>query len=245
MERYLFGLVCLLFPGFALSAIEVKDLKGRTMSVEVLGYTQSSGNTRIKRLPDGAIFNVKISMFDSASQDKIIAAAPKARAKLDAKLSVGRRRERVEDSSYMKRQTITGKVAIENDSRDIDFINGKATVLLVARQTKRYADDDADYGKILHKEKFDTSLKAGQSFNYECKPVVTEYDSDRDSSNIGGWEYYGWMLIIQEADGTVHSVETSIGNLKKEVDENPELGEVYLGLEVGKLVEKNLANRTP
>ena len=221
----------------------VKDTQGRSMEVEVLGYTASSGNTRIKRTSDGAIFNVKIDMFDSASQEKIKEVAPKARAKLVSKLSVGRRRERLGDSSYMKKQTITAKAAIENDSRDIDFLNGKATVLLVARQTARYANREEDYGKILHKENFNVSIRAGEDFSYECKPVVTEYDSDRDASNIGGWEYYGWMMIIQDEDNEIHSVETSIGTLKKEVDETPAIGEIYLSLTVGKHVEKDLANR--
>lgn len=243
MNRFVWFLVVLMSPCFAFAEIEVTDLKGRKMKVDVLAYTESSGNTRIKRVSDGAVFNVKISIFDKDSQLKIAQAAPKAKAKLVSKVSVGRRRERLGSSSYMKKQTITAKVTIENDSRDIDFPKGKGTVLLVARQTRRYSDNDADYGKILHKEQFSAALKAGETFKFECKPVITEYDSDRDSSNIGGWEYFGWMLVVEESDGTIHSVETSIGNLKKETEEDPQIGEIFKNLKVDQLVEKNLSKK--
>ena len=223
--------------------IEVKDLKGRKMKIDVLSYTQSSGNVRIKRLSDNAMFNVKISVFDPESQKKIKEVAPKAKAKLLAKVSVGRRRQNVRGSSYMERQTITAKATIENESRDIDFIEGKATVFLVAREMRRFSDKSADYGKILKKESFHVTVNPGREFKYECKPVVTEYDSDRDETNLGGWEYYGWMLIVEDKDGDVLAVETSIGNLKKEVDVDPRIGEVFLQLTEGKLVEKNLSVR--
>lgn len=213
------------------------------MTVDVLAYTESSGNVRIKRVNDGAIFNVKLNIFDSASQEKIKAAAPKQKARLEVNVSVAKRRQDVPGSSYMERQTIKAKAKIENASRDIDFIDGKGTILLVGREMKRFANRDADYGKIIHKESFSATLNPGREMEYEFKPIVTEYDSDKDSTNIGGIAYYGWLLVIQEKDGSIHSVETSIGNLKKESDEDPGIGKIFLGLNVGQLVEKNLSKR--
>lgn len=242
------ALLCVLsalatFPTILCAAIEVQDLNGRKMSVDVLSYTASSGNVRIKRLPDGTMFNVKLNLFDPASQKKIIEVAPKAKPRLLARVSAGKRRERLGDSSYMKKQTITATATIENDSRDIDFVGGKGTILLVARQTERYANRDADYGKILQKETFTATINPGKVFKFECKPVVTEYDSDRDSSNIGGWEYYGWVLVMQDKDGDIVAVETSIGNLKKEVEQDPVIGRLFLELSEGKIVEKNLSKK--
>lgn len=227
----------------AFASIEVQDTQGRKMTVDVLAYTESSGNVRIKRVEDGAIFNVKLNIFDSDSQERIREAAPKQRAKLDVSVSVARRRQDVPGSSYMERQTIKAKAKVENASRDIDFIEGKATLLLVGREMKRFANRDADYGEIMHKESFNATLNPGREMEYEFKPIVTEYDSDKDSTNIGGIEYYGWLLVIQEKDGSIHSVETSIGNLKKETDEDPEIGNIFLGLNVGQSVEKDLSKR--
>ncbi len=228
-----------IFPA-ATTAIDVKDTKGRSMDISVISYTKATGETKIKRA-DGAVFVVKLAMFDEASRKKIIAAAPKERADLLIKPSVGKRRKNQPGSSYMEDQTITASVYMKNLSRDIHFEDGKVTVFLVARQTSRFADRNADYGKILSRQTFNFSLKPDQDVKIECKPIVTSYDSDRDSSNVGGWEYFGYMLIIQEKDGSIHSVETSIGRLKKAMDETPGSGKVFLELREGQMVEKDLS----
>ncbi len=248
MKSRCFVLIASIFafvPSLILAAgsIEVKDLKGRAMTVEVLAFTESSKNVKIKRVPDGAIFTVKADIFDAESQKRIVEAAPKARANLLIKVPVGRRRKNVPGSSYMETQTITAKVQVENDSRDVDMTGGKGTIFLIAQQTKRFADRAENYGKVLAKETFDISVAAGQEFEYECDPVVTEYDSDRDSTNIGGWEYYGWLLVIQDSDGDVQYTETNIGNLKKETEDDPSVGENYLSLRKDQEIEKNLTDR--
>jgi len=233
------AIVCATFVPTSSSAepITVSDTKGRTMEIRVHSYTESSGNLRLERVDDGRFFNVKIDLFDAESQEKIKEVAPRPVAELDAKLSVGRRRERLGDSSYMKRQTISSSMRIAH------FMNGAVTVFIIGRQTSRYADREADYGKVLLKQNFRASVRAGEEFEYECKAVVTEYDSDRDSTNIGGWEYYGYAFIIQNEDGSVHTAETSIGNLQTEMNEDPEHVKTVLALSAGATVEKNLERR--
>ncbi|MEM9281007.1 MAG: hypothetical protein AAGA96_04210 [Verrucomicrobiota bacterium] len=226
----------------AAAVIEVTDAQGRSMTVEVLSYTASSGNVKIKRT-DGQQFQVKLDIFDAASQKKIIENAPVERAKMLIRVSVGKRRSRQGDSSYMKDQTISASITVENDSRDIDFRAGKGTLFLIARQTKRYSDRDADYGKVLSKEEYQVTVDAGEEFTYEAKPVVTSYDSDRDSTNIGGWEYYGYLFLLQNEDGSVHSAETSIGNLETEIESSPAVAKKLLKLAKEELVEKNLEKR--
>lgn len=245
MKPY-FVAICLftVFSFFPLIAsIEVEDTKGRKMTIDVLAFTQSSGNVKIKRVSDGSMFTVKLEMFNKASQEAIKKVAPKAKAKLDVKVTVAKKQRDVKGSYYMERQTITAKINIENESRDVDLTKAKGTMFLVGRAQKRYADSDQDYGKILHKESFSANAKPFQSMTYETKPFTTEYDQDRDYTNLGGWKYYGWMLVLQEEDGSVHSVRTSIGNLKKEVDAYPELGKTYLALKAGQVVQKNLAKK--
>lgn len=186
---------------------------------------------------------MKLDLFDAESQEKIKSVAPRPVAELESKLSVGKRRERQGDSSYMKNQTITATMRIVNESRDADFVNGKVTVFIIGRQTARYSDRSADYGKILSKQEFRATAHPGDEFEYECKAVVTSYDSDRDSSNIGGWEYYGYAFIIQNEDGSIHTAETSIGNLQTEIDEDPGHAAKILALAEGALVEKDLERR--
>ena len=92
------------------AAITVKNTQGQPMNVEVLAFTESSGNVRIKRIPDGAIFNVKIDVFDAESQGKIKEVAPKPTPKLDIKVSAGARRADFKNSGYMERQKITATI---------------------------------------------------------------------------------------------------------------------------------------
>lgn len=234
----------LLVPFLSFAAtIKVTDLKGREMEVEVISYTPSTGATKIKRTSDGQIFSVKADLFDEASRKKIEANAPKPRADLLVRVSVGKRRKNQGDSSYMKEQTISASVAVDNDSRDINFVGGKGTLFLIARQTKRYSEEGSDYGKVLSKQSFNVAVEAGKESEYEAKPVITAYDSDRDYTNVGGWEYYGYLLILEDSEGEIHTVETSIGNLKKDVESDDTLAKKLLGLKQDSLVEKNLEKR--
>lgn len=236
-------LLCFVFVTWSAgAAITVTDTKGRSMEVDVLHFNKSSGNVKIKRT-DGQIFAVKISLFNPESQKKIEEAAPKAKAKLLIDVSVGKRRSRQGDSSYMKDQTITASVDIENDSRDIDFPQGKGTVFLVARQTRRYSDDSADYGKVLSKQSFTPEMLAGESVKFEAQPVITSYDSDRDDTNVGGWEYYGYIFVLEDSDGEIHSIETSIALLEREIKDSPEIAKQILKLNAESLVEKNMELR--
>lgn len=193
--------------------IVVSNPKGQSMTVEVLSYTTSSGNVQVKR-DDGQVINTKLSVFDKESQEKIIANAPVELADLDLDVSIGRKRERQSTSSYMKNQTITAKVKVTNKSRDIDLPDTKFTVLLVGRNSRRYADRDQDWYKVLSNQTFSTKLPAGKFSEHEMKSVRTEYDSDKDDTNLGGWEFEGYLLVAQDADGKVIATKTTLGDVR-------------------------------
>lgn len=222
------------------SGIEVRNTAGQTMDVEVLAYTKSSGNVKIKRIEDGQIFNVKIDVFDPESQKAIAEAAPVRIPKLNVDVSVGRRRAREGDSSFMKRQEITVTIKAENESRDIDLAKTKFTVLLIARNTRRYSSENSDTAKILLKEDFSQSLQAGKDLEYECQPVVTSYDSDRDSSNIGGWEYDGYLLVLQDPEGKVITSFSNVGPIEIGPMKSEAALKEAIALPVGREVERNL-----
>jgi hypothetical protein len=217
-QRRLMGLVCtlLLFSASLLARadqIVVSNPQGQKMTVEVLSYTASSGNVQIKR-DDGQILNTKLSVFDKESQEKIVANAPKELATLDLDVTIGRTRERQGASSYMKNQSISAKVKVTNQSRDIDLADTKFTILLVGRNSRRYANRDEDWYKILSNQTFDTKLAAGKFSEHELKSVRTSYDSDKDNTNVGGWEFEGYLLVAQDADGKVIATKTTLGDVK-------------------------------
>lgn len=243
MKQWSWLLLGVLLGGESLcAAITVTDQKGRSMEVDVLEYKPVTKMTKIKRT-DGQVFDVNIGVFDEASRKRIVENAPEPQAELLVRVSVGKRRKRQGDSSFMKDQTISASVDVVNESRDINFPEGTGTIFLIARQTRRYSERDSDYGKVLSKQTFKISVKAGDENKYEAKPIVTSYDSDRDSSNIGGWEHHGYLFILQRNDGSIHEVVTSIGNLKKDAETDPGLAKKLLGLSDGAIVEKNLEKR--
>lgn len=190
--------------------IEVANKAGQSMTVEVLSYTASSGNVRIQRA-DGQIFNTKLEVFDAASQEKIIANAPKEVAKFEMDVSVGKKRKDQGSSTYMENMTITTSAKISNVTRDTDLGETKFTILLVARNSRRYANRSEDWYKILSVQKFSTQLAAGKSSEHELKSVETSYDSDKDSSNVGGWEFEGYLLVAQDPAGKILATKTSLG----------------------------------
>lgn len=198
-------------PGRA-AEIEVANTAGLKMTVEVISYTASSGNVRIKR-GDGQMFNTKISVFDQTSQEKIIANAPKEVAQLDLDVSIGRQRARQGKSAYMQDMTITTSVKVTNQSRDIDLAETRFTIVLVGRNSKRYADRGQDWYKVLSVQNFSTQLVAGKASEHELKSIETSYDQDKDSSNVGGWEFEGYLLVAQDAEGRIISTKTTLGEV--------------------------------
>lgn len=192
--------------------IEVANKAGQSMTVEVLSYTASSGNVRIKRA-DGQIFNTTLDVFDAASQEKIVANAPKEVAKFEMDVSIGKKRRDQGSSTYMENMTITTSAKISNVTRDTDLGETNFTILLVARNSRRYADRSQDWYKILSVQKFSTQLPAGKFSEHELKPVATSYDSDKDSSNLGGWEFEGYLLVAQDPAGKILATKTSLGTV--------------------------------
>lgn len=213
--RYLFFYLFLV-PGMATGVfaapIQVSNSAGQSMTVEVLSYTESSGNVRIQRT-DGQIFNTKIDVFDAASREKIIASAPKEIPRVKVDVSVGKKRRDVRGSSYMEYMTVTTSATVTNESRDTDLDETEFTILLVGRNSRRYANRNEDWYKILSVQRFTAQLVAGNSSQYELKPIETQYDSDKDSSNVGGWEYEGYLLVGQDPEGAILYTKTTLGEV--------------------------------
>ena len=238
-------LVCFSCAAFAVAdaeEIEVSSTSGQSMTVEVLGYTASSGNVQIKR-SDGQIFNTKISVFDDESQKKIIANAPKEMAKLDIDVSIGRKRERQGGSFYMKNMTVSTSVKVSNQSRDIDLAKTDFTILLVGRNSRRYANRDEDWYKILSVQKFSTELAAGKSSEFELNSFKTAYDSDKDSSNVGGWEFEGYLLVGLDAEGKIVATKTTLGEVGTVTLKEDERTLAALKLSEGTETEHDLSPR--
>ncbi len=220
--------------------IKVTDTKGREMIVEVLSFSPMTRQTKIKRLTDDKVFKVNVKVFDEASQKKIIAEAPPAMADLKISVSTGKRRKTVANSSYLKDQVVTATVKVENESREAGLKEGKFTILLVGRSMERYSDRDVDKAMILSKQTFTATIQPDGDFEYECKPVVTRYDSDRDSTNIGGWEFDGYLLVVKDEKGNVVAKSTNLAMVETTTIKDPALVEKALTASEGANVSRTL-----
>lgn len=83
---------------------------------------------------------------------------------------------------------------------------------------------------------------ASKEYAHELQPITTKYDSDKDSSNIGGWEYDGYLLIIQKPDGKILEAKSSIGPLKTTVVGNPQLLERALAYKENLELNRDFTN---
>jgi hypothetical protein len=113
----------------------------------------------------------------------------------------------------MQSMTITTSVKVENTSRDIDLDQTNCTIVLVGRNSKRYANRAYDWYKVLSVQKFSTKLVAGGTSEHELKAIETTYDQDKDSSNLGGWEFEGYLLVAQDEDGNIIATKTTLGDV--------------------------------
>jgi hypothetical protein len=190
--------------------IEVSNASGQSMTVEVLSYTPANGTLRLRRA-DGQIFDTKIDLFDAPSKERIAANAPKETASFSMEAVVGKRRKKVPGSSYRETATVTTTVKITNQTRNLDLGETKFTVLLLGRNSRRYANRSEDWLKVLSVQEFSASAPAGKTFSRDLKPIETTYDSDKDSSNVGGWEYEGYLLVARDPEGRILSSKSSLG----------------------------------
>ena len=80
-----------------------------------------------------------------------------------------------------------------------------------------------DWSKILSIQKFETAILASKETTHELTPITTSYDSDKDSTNLGGWEFDGYLLVVQDPQGKILLGKSSIGPLKTAVVNSPGL----------------------
>jgi len=83
-------------------------------------------------------------------------------------------------------------------------------------------------------------VTADEEFEYECDPIITEYDSDKDDTNIGGYEYDGYLLVMQNEEGEIIGFDTSIAKVESRLSEDEAHVESALGLTEGVELKRDL-----
>jgi hypothetical protein len=216
--------------------ISVTDQKGRTIEIQLISL---AGDTvTFSRKGDSKEFNLPITHFADTSQDLIrkqAALLPAVLPKIEPDVVVGKRR-RKDDSFYMVRQEITSTVKLTNLDKN-NAVPPVDVTLIFLGQNRR----TPEILTILSKQSFEASIEPGKTFSKEMRSFITAYDSDNKGfGNIGGFQYYGYVLAILGPDGKISSYTTSSSTVRKQIEEKRHLLEELLEYKQGKMLTDKL-----
>ncbi len=223
---------------FCGTPITVSDQKGRSIEIVLDSVTEDS--VTFSRSGDTKVFTLPMSHFAEASQFLIRKQAellPVEIPKVEADLMIGNRRRKDGDSSYMMRQEITPVVKVSNTytKKETPELHGKVVFIGQDRRTP-------DALGVLCVREFDVPvLKAAGTFATELAPFVTKYDSDNKGyNNVGGLEYFGYVLTLANKDGRIVYDLASAGTIRKALNEGRHLLEDIMGYKEGLVITDKL-----
>jgi hypothetical protein len=86
-------------------------------------------------------------------------------------------------------------------------------------------------------------LTAGKSSEHELRAIETTYDQDKDSSNLGGWEFEGYLLVAQDEDGNIIATKTTLGDVGTTTLKDPKAVLAAIALSEGMETNHDLTPR--
>lgn len=216
--------------------ISVTDQKGRTIEIQLISL--AGDKVTFSRKGDAKEFTMPITNFADTSQDLIrkqAALLPAVLPKIESDVVVGKRR-RKDDSFYMVRQEITSTVKLANLDKNAAVPPVEVTLIFLGQNRRT-----PDILTILSKQSFEASIEPGQTFSKEMRSFITAYDSDNKGfGNIGGFQYYGYILAIVGPDGKISSYTTSSSTVRQQLEEKQHLLEELLEYKQGKMLTEKL-----
>lgn len=149
------------------------------------------------------------------------------------KTNVGTRRRQVNGSSYMKTMVMTPSVAIESASTQ-PMAAASATCLLITMDTReKYTRGDEEL-KVATNESIEIpAVPKGQRRTFDFAELQTQFDGDRDYTNVGGDVYKYFIMAVFSDDKKFLHFETNCVALDKHLKANPDLRIKFLGMKPG------------
>lgn len=220
LRRFLTLFLSFVFGAIAWAdLIEVTDLEGRTISIDLLEMKGEKLSFTVPEHGDQE-FELPLKKFDDDSQKRLQEAAKELKArmpKLDLNAVIGKRRKK--NGYWMIEQTVTAKIIVKNLSRTIDLPETKARIVFIGRSRL-----NSDYYKILKAENFRVSVRATNQTELEATPYVTRYDSDnRGYGNVGGYQHDAYILAVYSPDDRIIAWQTSDPSFRSALENNQRL----------------------
>lgn len=201
---------------FCGTPITVTDQKGRSLDIELISV--AGDNVTFSRKGDPKEFTLPISNFAEISQNLIrkqAALMPAAVPKIRPDVVIGKRRSK-NDSYYMVRQEISSTVKLINTDTKVPVPPFTGRIVYLGQNQRR-----PDLLIVLSAQDFEGSIEASKTFVKEMETFVTSYDSDNKGyGNIGGFQYFGYLLVVRDQDEKIILDYTVSGPIRQAIKEN-------------------------
>lgn len=176
-----------------------------------------------------AILNVAGQQPDKAAKEKMEKKYPS----LHIQAKVGKRNSPIGGSSYMMMMTMTPEIVIES-AKTQPMASASAIFLLVTSDTSaKYRRGEEELVIATSETKGIPAVTKGSRRSIEFKALSTRYDSDRDSSNLGGQEYKYYIMAMFADDNQFLHFETNCPELSRYLQAHPDLRAKFLGMKPG------------
>ena len=158
---------------------------------------------------------------------------------LHIQAKVGKRNSPVGTSTYMMTMTMTPEIVIES-ARTQPMASASATFLLVTMDTSaKYRRGEEELRIATSETMGIPAVSKGTRRSFEFKSLSSRYDSDRDSSNVGGQEYKYYIMAVFADDNQFLHFETNCPELSRHLQSHPDLRVKFLGMKPGEKFKTN------
>lgn len=217
--------------------LTVTDLKGRSIEIDLISIAGDS--VTFRRPGNPKEFTLPVAQFTEGSQEQIRkqgAALPAPPPKLSVDVVIGKRRTDKADSYFMKRQEVTSTIKLTNLSNTDEVANLKGKIVFIGQETRTPSQFS-----VLSNQSFEASMKTAETVTRQTETFSTTYDSDnKGKGNVGGYQYYGYVLALTDEAGTIVFNQTATGSFRKALESKPELLKKVIGYAQGMALTEKL-----
>ncbi|MGE9268774.1 MAG: hypothetical protein ACQKBY_11825 [Verrucomicrobiales bacterium] len=197
--------------------LTISNKAGKSLVVELLELKDEG--VRVRLVENKAKYDIP---FDQLSPESVEALKekganlPAVYPELELDVVVKKRRKDLGSSYYMKAMTVGGTVKVENRSQRRDCPPSFARLVFVGQDQRT-----PEKFTVLAVRDLELAPKAGQVFEQKVEDFETQYDSDnKGQGNIGGYKYFGYLLLVHDGEGRIVEHKTVSGVIAKAVSDN-------------------------
>ena len=146
---------------------------------------------------------------------------------------VGTKRNKVPGSSYRQIMVTSPSLTIES-ARTQPMAAARATCLIITMDTARKYRNREEVYKVATSETLDIpAVDKGERRDFEFAKLTTQFDSERDYTNVGGDVYKYFLIAVFSDTQEILYFETNNPSLDAYLKKNPDQRLRFLSMKVG------------